>query len=311
MSTLEYVHIMQTNEVKSYISKFREKAKQTNSITPKYRDSLIDKYHKVEKSCFDKYKIDLDNFKKESQLWKIKKCNCGSNLNFVRNYKFWGCPKYQINNNIKHITFSENHAQILSNKYENIKVRISRDWCTDILKSLNLNKKIKAKELLLFFISNNLNDLRYKYGYNPTIETISSFVKANRRSKIEELEIKDFLEDHFNKSSFQTYIKYKLQNEYERIKILDLIVSDKKSVYLIEIKRNDSFLDLNQLNFYSDLMKKIMLDNNDKRQLKKLFIVYEENEYSYAKLKFVNFKFLKTLSSKKEIEKEFIKNLIV
>lgn len=311
MKNFEYVEILTKEEVGDFIKQLNRKNNSSNSNNPSLesnKTALIKEYHAYENEIISAFKSQLKEYEKELKLWNNKTCVCGRKLKYIDGYKFWGCPDYQ-NEGKKHLTFKHNQQEYFDYRFKNIKVRLSAQWCTDIIKKLNLVGKIKAKELLLFYISLNLDDLRRKYGYKSTIKSISSYVIANKESKREELEIRKFLKPFFDKTIHQLYIRFKEKESIEKIKIFDLIVSDENQVYLIEIKRHNIYIDEEQLELYYELLKHIMTEKRDKRVMKSLFIVNEFYESSYNFNNCIVFEDLKKLKSKPEILLEFDKKI--
>jgi hypothetical protein len=307
MKNFEYVEILTKNEVDDFIKFISLKNNSSNSenkYLTKNKKALVKEYNLYENEIINVFTNQLKDYEKELKRWNEKTCVCGKKLKYIDGYKFWGCTDYE-NNKKEHITFKHNQQEFFDYRFNNIKVRLSAHWCTDIIKKLNLVGKIKAKELLLFYISLNLEDLRKKYGYKSTIKSISAYVIANRESKREELEIQEFLKPHFDKVIHQVYVRYKEKESIEKIKIFDLIVSDKKQVYLIEIKRHNIYIDEEQLELYFELLSHLMKTNNDKRSLKSLFVVNEFYESSYNFNNCIVFEDIKKLKSKAQILKKF------
>lgn len=311
MKTFEYVEILTKKEINDFIKILDKKNKSSNSnnrYLTENKKTLIKEYQKYENDIINVFKSNLKDYEKDLKLWDEKKCLCGKKLKYIDGYNFWGCSDYQ-NKEKEHLTFKHNQQEYFDSRFKNIKVRLSAHWCTDIIKKVNLVEKIRAKELLLFYISLNLEDLRKKYGYKSTSKSISAYVIANKESKREELEIRTFLEPFFDKVIHQIYVRYKLKTSVEKIKIFDLIVSDKNQVYLIEIKRHNIYIDEEQLELYFELLNHIMEKNEDKRTLKSLFIVNEFYESSYNFNNCVVFKNLKKLKDKIQITDKFDKYL--
>ncbi len=308
MNDIEYIKILNAEEKKKYISflknRYNKELQNNKTYIIKNRKLLLDSYEKYENEIIKTYKNELTEFKAKINLWNKKECICGKKLRFISSYGFWGCPNYR-NESVKHLTFSENQTEIFNERIGNIKVRLSHNWSTEILKNSGLDKHIKAKELLLFYNSEGLEDLREKYGYKNSLKSISSFIYANRDSKQEEKAIKEFLSNYFDNISYQLYIKFKKHNETEKIRIIDLIVSDDNSVFLIEIKRHNIYIDKDQLLLYRQLLEEIMRLNQDKRTLKSLFIVNEFYESQFNENKCVLFDELKMKTNKNEIIRLF------
>lgn len=307
MNDFEYIKILNSIEIAEFISsiasKYDNQLLASKNCLNENKNLLLDSYKDFENQIIEQYKDDVKNFNIKVQLWNNKECLCGNKLKFNDLYNFWGCTNY-IDKSKKHITFSANQEEKFNEIFEHIKVRLGHNWSSEILKTNKLQNKIKAKDLLLFYNSQGLEDLREKYGYKNSLESISSYSYANKNSKKEELEIRDFLNNFFEKISYQVYIKFKKKNENEKIKIIDLIVSDKTIVYLIEIKRHNIYINEEQLDLYYDLVSHLMQLKNDNRKLSSLFIVNEYYQSSYNSNKCVEFNQIKLKTKKEDILKE-------
>lgn len=282
MKQLEYVRIMSDEEVMKnnlYHRNLQEsKERASKNLLENNKDLLVNAYHEYESNAI-RYKEDqLQILNDEVKLWNDKICICGKPMRFVSSHGFWGCPDYK-NDKKEHITFRFNHDDYLHNQKERLEVEVCKDWATSIIRNNGLREKIKAKQLLLFYKNEGLEDLREKYGNDNTIKSISSYVYAKEKSDKEEQEIKEFFEKHFNTVVSQMNVKYKLKGEKEKLCKIDLLISDEQDVFLIEVKRNTMSVDDEQLSLYYNLIKRIMDDVNDTRTLTPLFIVSNEDGY--------------------------------
>ena len=305
---------MSSEEKKSLISYFKNKNETQNSKSSKLmndnKNLFINSYLNYNMKVISERDKRLHEINKKIDLWNKKECVCGKPMRFVDGYGFWGCTDY-MNKEKEHSNFNSSTADNLSNQFDYcLKVRVNKDWATEIIRENNFRGKIKAKQLILFYKSIGLEDLRVKYGYKSTIESISSYVNANEESKKEENEITDFMANIFGIINSQLALKYKIQGEKEKTCIIDLIVSDDEDVFLIEVKRNTMNVDDNQLSLYYELIRKIMDVSNDKRELTPLFIIsnldgYDDpNEYFF----FENFDDITDKSELKRIMKMFKHN---
>jgi hypothetical protein len=308
MNKFEYVNILTKKEIKSYIEKISTANIQANENLQINKIILFNAYSDYENQIINEYKEKLKDILEYKNLWDTKTCVCGKSMRFIMDYNFWGCPDFKNKSN-NHITFKSNEDETIDYRLKKVKVRLNHNWCSDILKITDLKSKIKAKELVNFYESEGLEDLRSKYGYKATVESISSFKIANEQSKIEELKTKKFLESFFDKINYQIYVRFKTKNDNEKIRIIDLIVSDYALVYLIEIKRHNIYIDQDQLNLYFDLIKYLMNKKKDKRILKSLFIVHDffESKYNYNNC--VLFENIQNLNTKSEILSIFNQNI--
>ena len=93
----------------------------------------------------------------------------------------------------------------------------------------------------------------------------------------------------FDKIDVQRGIRYKLENEKEKVAMIDLIIPYKDIIYLIEIKRHVHDIRVGQLQLYYTILSHIVR-KHDARIIRPLFLVYNNSEYSqYYKL--ANFTF--------------------
>ena len=311
-TTIEYVKFLNKEEISQFINKrnslYSDLKQNVNIEIQKNEKLLIQEYEKFESRIIEKYNQDLDEFKSKYSLWKKKKCKCGKNLRYIEFLNFWGCTDYKNTKN-EHITFKEDkqQKQIFENYFNNIKVRLDKDWCTKIIVNSGLKHKIKAKELFLFYQSIDFDDLRVKYGYNSTLKTLSTYEFANKKSKKEESIVKEFLENHF-KVLYQPYIEYKYKNAEKKICIPDLIISDEDLVLIIEIKTHNMYIDEDQINLYYELISYSKTMKKDKRNLTSIFIVNEIYETEFSTNNGILIENLIKLKSKEEIINYLLKN---
>lgn len=302
---IESVKFLKEKEISQFIdygnSLYSELKQKVNVEIKKNEKLLIQEYKKFESSIIEKYKQDLDEFRLKYSLWKTKKCKCGKSLRYISFQNFWGCTDYKNNEN-EHITFKEDEEQRqqFENYFKNVKVRLNKDWCTTIIVNSGLKNKIKAKELFEFYQSIAFDDLRKKYGYKSTLETLSTYELANKKSKKEEGIVKEFLKNHF-KILYQPYIEYKYKDAKKRICIPDLIISDENLVLIIEIKIHNMYIDEDQLNLYHELISYYQKMKKDKRSLSSIFVVNEIYESEFNTSNAILIKDLIKLKSKEKI----------
>lgn len=243
------------------------------------------------------------------KAWRAKICAvCSSKLRVVdwEFGSFWGCPKFR--DGLLHSKFPLNFEEQLAIKKSNCYVRVKSYWLTDIMKKLNLPEYVKATDLLQFYNSIGFEDLREKYGYKNTKETIGGRAKAKKESMAEENEITDYLSPFFKKSQKQLGIRYKLVDQKESVAIIDLVVSDDDTVNIVEIKRTVLDVVDGQIELYKSLINFIMNTSKDKRRLSAVFIVYSTVVTYYTiDVPYITYDGIKRLKSKASILNEFVK----
>lgn len=304
MNNYEYIRILKKNEIDERANSFKDKFELQSIDSKKLlndnKDLLLNAYQNYKKERIKDYHDNIKNFYEKVRLWEIKDCCCGQKL---KEYdRFWGCPNYRDTTNA-HLTFSKFQEKEFQEKRLTINVRIDSDWSTILLDRCELRNKLNAKALLLFYEANGLEDLRQKYDYNNSLKSISGYESANRNSKKDELEIKEYFEEFFENVLYQVYIKFQVKGQKEKVKIVDLIVSDKSDVYLIEIKRHNNFIEELQLELYHELVQNLMQKNRDTRTLKSLFIVNEYEKSYFPQTRCLHFEKLKLIKNKFELIK--------
>lgn len=278
----EYVQIMNKKEISEHISSLSLFYKQKNQSSFLYLESIkadiFNQYEIIYQSVLDNYIAQIKNYDDKVAAWENKIClGCKSKLRYVEDYSFWGCPNY-LDKSIIHSTFNKNHLFLFDKN--NIKHRVNAHWVTDIKKNLNISKNISATNILDFLEFYGFEDLRMRFDYKPTKESIAGFVNGNIESKKEEKEIFEKLSSlNFDKVQKQYYLKYKLIDDKERIAILDILISDEDKVYIIEIKRGLYDIKEEQLKLYKNLIRFIQNTKNDKRKLISLFCISNKSEY--------------------------------
>lgn len=304
----EYVKIMSEKEVNEHISSLSLFYKQKNHNSFLYLDSIkadiFNQYDILCKSVFDNYIAQIKNYDDKLDAWEKKIClGCKSKLRFIEDYNFWGCPNY-LNKSIIHSNFNKNHT--FHFEKSNIKHRVNTHWATDIKKALNIPQNITATNIIDFLEFYGYEDLRTKFNYKPTKESIAGFVNGNLISKKEEKEIfEKLLYFNFDKIQKQYYLKYKKTEDKERIAILDLLISNDEKIYIIEIKRSIYDIKEEQLQLYHNLISFILNDKKDKRKLISFFCISNKSEYDSIyfkpKSKFIYFDEIKKLTSKNDL----------
>lgn len=304
---------MTNEELGSYFeqlyNRFYESKKNVLNNILKHKESLIDGYVKYEEEQINIFKEKRKELLRNIELWDKKECICGQKLKVINsaNGDFWGCPNFN-NKSFKHKTFSLTFVPYYKDNLDKTKVKIDSHWASKIITSCNLKNEVKAKDLIEFYINSGFDDLRIKYNYEKTsIESISGFVNGKRNSTKEENEIKKYFSEKYDTCLSQIGIKYKLINCDEKIAIIDLIVSDKNNIYLLEIKRYSLEIREEQLILYFNLLKHILSEKDDKRNLKAVFLVSNKYEYDYEYFRkneegFIYFDSIKNCKNKTEIE---------
>jgi hypothetical protein len=282
----EYVTSMSEDEKEQYISSFSNSKKYRENKAFQYLSSiesnLLVQYEKVDQTIINNYRKELKEYHDKRKAWETKTCQvCQSKLNKINGDfgTFWGCPNYR-NNEVTHSKFSSNQEEYLNSQKNNLKPRINRDWATDIKKELKLPPYITATNIIDFLDYNGCEDLRAKYNYKSTKESISGYVNANKFSKKEEKEVFKILEKkNFRKLQKQFYIKYKRTNEVEKIAVLDTLLSHDNKVYIIEIKRFFMYINDAQLELYYYLISQMLSVKKDTREVIPLFCISNKEEY--------------------------------
>lgn len=282
----DYVKAMSVDEKRDYINKFaqanKNKSSQVFQFLSSVESKLIAQYEKVDQNILDNYKKDVKEYYDKLKAWETKTCQgCKSKLNKKNGDfgAFWGCPNFR-NNEVVHSNFSLNQEEYLNYQKNSLKPRINKDWATDIKKQLQLPSNITATNIIDFLEYNGCEDLRAKYNYKATKESISGFVNANKDSKKEEKEVYEKLEKkNFKRLHKQYYLKYKKINETEKVAILDILLSNESKVYIIEIKRYLMYANDEQLDLYYNLILHMLGEINDKREVKPLFCISNREEY--------------------------------
>lgn len=308
---IEYVEIMTQGDLDKFFGSILKKNTLNKSQAIDYlklnEETVIKEYECYKTKCVEEYYAQKKEIAALQEAWSKKTCAvCSSKLRIVDwDYgSFWGCPKFSDGR--VHTKFSEDYESQLAAKWSNCYVRVKSYWLTDIIKLLKLPQYIKATDLLNFYESIGLEDLREKYGYKNTKESIGGRAKAKQASLQEEREITNFLNPFFKKTQKQLGIRYKLATQKESVAILDLIVSDEETVNIIEIKR--TILDVvdGQLELYKSLISFVLNSKEDRRKIVAVFIVYDDIKiYFTIDTPFVAFNSIKQLQTKDEILNQF------
>lgn len=281
---IEYAYLMTDKDLHDYYSHIRSLYNnRRNDAIQKleiHSERLIEEYENYEQVCIQNFYAEKKQLADQIAQYKERKCLiCGSTLRFIVHDwgNFHGCPNYRDGR--EHTKFSVIQEQSTQERFDNLGVRVDMNWLTDILKSLSLNKQIRASELLDFYDYNGLEDLREKYGYKNTKERIYGYHGASVKAKREEKEIETFMNAFFEKTDVQRGIRYKLESEKEKVLIVDMILPYKDIIYLIEIKRHVHDIRIDQLQLYYNILSHVV-SKHDNRTIRPLFLVYNTPEYS-------------------------------
>ncbi len=312
---IEFAKIMKPKELKEFydsIKKLNESKKtRADSYFYEKKDFFIKEYYDYETLQIETYHNQKRELLRLKDCWDKKICfGCGSRLRLINSDygSFWGCSNYR-DKLLNHKTFQLHYEDEYKTKYSNLRVKINAHWATDIIRKTKSQKTLKASQLINLYEEIGLEDLRKKYGYKNTMQSISGYVTARKKSFKEEVEITSTLSKFFPKSNIQLGIKYKMEGANERVAIIDFILSDKNIVYIIEIKRSVSDIKSKQLKLYFDLMIHIMNQVGDARECKALFIAYNKRDVPFRiDGKYVLFRNVKNVNSKENLMSIFNRN---
>lgn len=282
---IEYASFMSQKELNTFYSNLLKKAElqklSSSRILLSNQDALINAHKQYEDEAIQQFHTAYYKLMIRKRSWDEKKCSaCNGNLVLVNNdySEFWGCVNFR-NKAVKHDSFNIEFEEHFEEYHKNTKVRIESNWLTAIIKGIDLQGQIRASDLLSFYDALGMEDLRAKYGYSDTAESISGYVKAKLASRNEEREIESNLCLLFPELKSQLAIKYRLKDEREKIAILDMVIADKDEVFVIEIKRNVHDIDDNQVKLYYELVDHILTKKNDKRSRHATFLIFNKPDY--------------------------------
>ena len=263
----------------------------------KNKEKLENAYWTLEEELKIRYRNKEKEIDKLEKQFNDKKCDCGANLRLI-NYtgynSFWGCPNFR-DEKIKHSTFSEDYEYTIENKRKYNRIRVEQHWCTFILQELNLHPNIRASELMRFYLENNFDDLREKYGYKSTMEGLGNYLTVSKKSKEQERRVFELLSNTFDNVVSQQGISFREKGSYKKqYRFIDFIASNDDFLFVIEVKLNAHSIDLEQIGEYWELMSDIVRPKerpNRFRTMATVFIVDGEstdNTVSFDELKNLN-----------------------
>lgn len=242
---------------------------------------IIEVYNLTESRATDIANEDEVLYQKLKTSFETKKCiACGGNIRYVHSYDFWGCANYRTEIPYKrHTTFSGKEPFISVRR-----VDIDRHWIANIIKECDLKGKVTVKKLHEFFVKNKIPDLRMKYGLSGGEDLFMGLVKASKRSKEQELECLEYIQQFQTKVVYQQCIEYQLKDKKPTICIPDFIAGDDKFVTVIDAKLdyvNDAKMDL-----YVALVEFIIRLKGDKRKVVGSHIMYYDDVNQFMNSKY-------------------------
>ena len=300
---IESAHIMTEAELSSFFSSLRnrnanQKSRASTQLQAQ-KEAIINSYFQYEDEQIEIEKAEKTELLTTVSLWRRKVCKCGSKLKLVNSpySDFWGCTNYR-DTTIQHSTFDTEFEEQISERFANKRVRIDHNWATHLLRKTNLANIASATDLLNYLSDLGYSDLRVKYGYKTSKESISGYVTARKESSREEIEIRDFLQNFFPKCKYQTGIKYKKVGEPEKVAIVDLILSNNDYVFVVEIKRHYYDIDNTQIERYNSLISFILKQAGDNRICIPVIIVFNETVvYQPPKLSYILYNDLRSYNN--------------
>lgn len=260
------------------------------------KDDIMNAYYNLEMEMIDGYDEKERHIDNLEELYNNKECFCGERMRFIKGQygDFWGCPNYK-DQTIEHVKYDSNYEFRLMNRRSWNKIKIDHHWCTDILKRLKLHTRIRAIHLMRFFIENDVEDLREKYGYKSTMDILGNIAHTSKRAKDQEKRVFDLLSNTFDNVVSQQGISFREKGSYKKqYRFIDFIASNDDFLFVIEVKLNAHSIDLEQISEYWELMSDIVRPKerpNRFRTMATVFIVDGEstdNTVSFDELKNLN-----------------------
>lgn len=159
------------------------------------------------------------------------------------------------------------------------KIRIHAQWLVEIKKKIKAPKYVTASMIYHCLMKNGCEDLRVKYGYDSTFKnSLSIYPAIKERGSNQEQRIANELSVFYPKVITQMGIKYKTLNQEPKRVFIDIVASDNNHVFLVEVKNSGFDIRKKQLQKYHLLVKHLMHNKEDKRNLVSLFCVFEKGK---------------------------------
>lgn len=158
------------------------------------REIIIHTYHSINAKIVDEYINEIQLLLNELGSFKESRCyKCRSFLQFVdlRYDNYLSCLSKKCSNQHK---YRYDYEQRILKRIRTFKYYVDYRWYIELKEKCNLSKKVKNKLLFNFLKVNGLQDLREKYGYQPTFDSLSGLFRAKERANDLEAEICKILE---------------------------------------------------------------------------------------------------------------------
>lgn len=242
-------------------------------------EAILEIYDAFHKECYDDEMKCKEEYNQRKASFESKTCiACGGKLRFISSYEFWGCENY--GDGLSHTTFNGKTPI-----YYNNRVRVGVNWLTDIIRTAGIEKHVKAKDLYNWLvIINQREDLYLKYTGTPSTKRIDGYVKTKIRSHKMEMEALEYLKTKFERVLYQQCITYKLKDKKEIFCIPDFICSKDLDVKVIDAKLDRT--DDKKMQLYVELVKWIMRNNGDRRNVDGAHILYKVSTWSASNSEF-------------------------
>lgn len=200
------------------------------------------------------------------------KCQCGGTLVHKKGqgYDFISCNKW-TNKLIPHDTYNLlPFREIDSYDVFKSNYQFGKNYLNDFRKHYGISHIMSSVLFEYLFVINNETPLCAELDSSHYQTGVTSRNQANK----EEMMIKHIIKTKFPKVSDQLFIRYNTNFLKFQVAIIDIVASNPNEVVIFEIKKNETLADVNKLDFYQSLMKKIMDTIKDKRILTSHHIFY-------------------------------------
>jgi hypothetical protein len=246
-----------------------ERTTNDTSILHINKDAILAAYDNI-KQHFEQDATDVrEYYERERKAFQTKTCAyCSGPIRYIAAFDFWGCANYKSEGQHSRFTGKEPVINLQP-------VRIRTTWLNDIINACGLAGQVRVKDLYEFLIANGCEDLRLKYGYKPSTENFSGYIKAKQRSKIQEAQAHEKLKEYFEKIVCQQCITYKLKGQPETFCIPDFICGDDFKVVVVDAKLD--YVDDEKMELYIALVRHILKQKKDSRNVLGSHIMYAEN----------------------------------
>lgn len=278
MRNFVYAKTVTPFEVKAFLASIEAKNEESYKRFKDYlnanKQKIIDAYKEVKHSFLNQKLQHLREHKRYVWAHQNKKCICGADTVYVKDYDFWGCTNFN-DKSVQHRNFIKPNEWDLKLLDRPFNVNTS-DWLRSVKELSGIERKTNHASLLKFLELNSLEDLSMRFEGVSSWDKVNRLKNANKKAKGFEDEVHQKLVQIHGSSNVypQQGFKYQLIGSESKYAIVDFLVMDydRLEIVIYECKLKDSYKNDAQRDLYMDVVYHAMKSKGINMNLKFIYV---------------------------------------